>query len=255
MIWQTLLSRRWILVTTMAVLAAAVCVRLGIWQLDRLAERRASNDHIRTMASRSPVQLPTTEDLTAEEYRAVDARGVFDYEHQIVVRNQIYNGEYGFHLVTPLLLDPSGSSAGTSGPAVLVDRGWIPAAGNTQPADWHKYDVTGPVSVDGVIRLGQDASVMGGPAETAAATGQAGSDFWVYLNIQRIGGQLPYPLLPVYIQLGPNQNLTALPIPYQETLDLSDGPHEGYAIQWFSFGALVLVGYPAYVRKQEKKRA
>jgi surfeit locus 1 family protein len=31
--------------------------------------------------------------------------------------------------------------------------------------------------------------------------------------------------------------------------DLSDGPHLSYAIQWFSFATIALVGYPIYVRR------
>jgi surfeit locus 1 family protein len=36
-------------------------------------------------------------------------------------------------------------------------------------------------------------------------------------------------------------------------LDLSEGSHFGYAVQWFSFATLLLVGYPFYIRRQETK--
>jgi surfeit locus 1 family protein len=36
-------------------------------------------------------------------------------------------------------------------------------------------------------------------------------------------------------------------------LDLSEGSHFGYAVQWFSFAALLLGGYPFYARRQETK--
>jgi len=38
-------------------------------------------------------------------------------------------------------------------------------------------------------------------------------------------------------------------------LDLSEGPHLGYAIQWFFYAALVFFGYPVYLRKQADVKA
>jgi cytochrome oxidase assembly protein ShyY1 len=135
-----------------------------------------------------------------------------------------------------------------------VDRGWIPASGNSQPGDWRKYDIPGPVSVDGEIPLGQDTPVIAGMSEPTLATGMPGIDFWVYISIDRISKQLPYHVLPIYIDLTPTQGSSTPPIPFRESLDLSEGPHKGYAIQWFGFAALFVVGYPLYVRKQEKQR-
>ncbi len=65
---------------------------------------------------------------------------------------------------------------------------------------------------------------------------------------------MPFPVLPIYVQPNVDPNLTDPPIPSQDQLDLSDGPHMSYAIQWFSFAAIMLVGYPFYVRKQEKEQ-
>jgi len=34
-------------------------------------------------------------------------------------------------------------------------------------------------------------------------------------------------------------------------VELTEGSHFGYALQWFSFAAILFVGYPFYLRKQE----
>ena len=52
-----LLSGRWILLTILALLGAVGCVRLGIWQLDRLAQRQALNAHVRAMLALPPPVL------------------------------------------------------------------------------------------------------------------------------------------------------------------------------------------------------
>jgi len=51
------------------------------------------------------VVLPDNDALTGMEYRAVVASGVFDHANQIAIRNQYVDGQYGFHLLTPLILE------------------------------------------------------------------------------------------------------------------------------------------------------
>lgn len=239
-------SRRWILTTLLVVAGAAVCARLGIWQLDRLKQRRAFNAHVYAVRAEPALDLPASagdEDLPDMEYRAAQATGRYDFGHQVAIRNQYYNNQYGFHLITPLVM--------SDGEAVLVDRGWIPADGNTTPANWHNYDLTEQATVHGIIRVSQSTPGFGGIADPTLTPGQKSMDLWIYVNIPRISQQMPYPILPVYIQLDPDPSRTTPPIPFQPELDLSEGPHQGYAIQWFSFAALLLTGYPFYVRKQE----
>ena len=239
-------TRRWILTTLLVIAGAAVCARLGIWQLDRLKQRRVFNAHVYAMQDMRALELPSDAALEDMEYRAARASGTFDFAHQIAIRNQSYNNQYGYDLITPLQLQ--------DGTAVLVDRGWIPADGNSAPTDWHQYDAPGRMAVSGIIRLSQSTPGFGGAADPPLAAGQTGLDFWIYVNIQRIAQQMPYPILPVYVQLDPVPGRTQPPIPFQEELDLSEGPHQGYAIQWFSFAGLLLAGYPFYVRKQENPK-
>jgi len=244
-----LFSRKWFLATLLVIAGAAVCARLGIWQLDRLKQRRAFNAHVFEMRASAPLDLAAnagSEDLLDMEYRPAVATGTYDFAHQVTIRNQYYNSQYGFHLLTPLVLEP--------GVAVLVDRGWIPADGNPTPPDWRKYDTARPTTVHGIIRLQQTGPGFGGAADPTLTPGQKGLDEWIYVNIGRISQQMPYSILPVYLEQNPDPSITAPPIPYQEELDLSEGPHQGYAIQWFSFAVLLLVGYPFFVRKQEKPK-
>ena len=56
--------------------------------------------------------------------------------------------------------------------------------------------------------------------------------------------QIPYPLLPAWVQLetqqpsqaGPEPELLALPV-------LDDGPHLSYAVQWFIFSTIAIIGF------------
>ena len=236
-------SRKWLFTTLLVFLGTALCIRLGIWQLDRLDQRRAFNAQVISMRAMPPLDLNSEifDSIEKMEWRAVTFAGEYDFENQIAIRNQYYRDQYGYHLLTPLL---------SQGTAVLVDRGWIPADGNSLPEDWRKYDEPGVVTVTGQIRLGQSKPAFGGVADALPADG---SPLWVWNNgdVEKILLQMPYPILKVYIQPETNLEDNVPPIPYQPTVELTEGPHMGYAMQWFTFAVILFVGYPFFLRKQE----
>ncbi len=232
-------SRSWILTTLLVFAGSAVCVRLGVWQLDRLEQRRAFNAQVTSMRAMEPLDLNQSvpDDIAKMEWRAVTVTGEYDFENQVAMRNQYHETEYGYHLITPLKF---------SGGAVLVNRGWIPADGNSTPADWRKYDEAGVVTVTGQIRLGQKKPAFGGVAD---AEGKL--DVWNNLDVERIAEQSPYPILNVFVQQDEISGDDVPPIPFQPEIELTEGSHFGYALQWFSFAAVLFFGYPFYLRKQK----
>ena len=240
-------SRQWLLTTILVLIGSAICVAFGLWQLDRLNQRRAFNAHYLENKTRPTLTLTATpsDDLTKMEYRAVIATGVYDFEHQVALRNQFHNGQSGYQLLTPLIL--------SDGTGILIERGWIPANGNDQPIHWHIYDQSGEITISGVLRLGQTESEIGGIPDPTLAPGQASLMVWNLVNVTRIARQVPYPLLPVFVQPDPDLSLTQPPYPTQPEIAITEGPHFGYAIQWFSFAALLFFGYPFfYLRRQVK---
>ncbi len=64
---------------------------------------------------------------------------------------------------------------------------------------------------------------------------------------------LPYPLLPFVLQQVPSDSPSlrqSVALRRWPPLELSNGPHLSYAIQWFSFAAIIVVGTVALVRKR-----
>ena len=238
-----MVHRKWIIATLFVLLGTALCIRLGIWQLDRLNERRVVNTKVETMRSLPVFDLNNDafESISEMEWRAVRVDGEYDFENQIAIRNQYHDNQIGYHLLTPLLFD---------GTAVLVERGWIPADGNSTSDDWRKYDEVGQVNIKGQIRLGHGKPAVGGVADSMPANGKR-LEIWNNADLQQIAAELPYPVLPVYIQVNPDAGDDKPPIPFQPELQLTEGPHFGYALQWFAFAAILFIGYPFYVRKQE----
>ena len=239
----TLFSRRWILTTLLAIAAIGVLIRLGVWQLDRLAQRREFNARVVAQQHAEPLTLDNATlaaDLLNMEYRAVVVTGQYNFAQQVVLRNQAWQTLPGVHLLTPLVI--SGTNQ-----AVLVDRGWIPQEDAT-PDKRSQYDEPGLVTVRGVLRRPQSKPDLGGVPDPPLAAGQTRLDAWNIVNLERISRQVPTPLLPAYIQQSPEKAQTALPYRAGPQLDLTEGPHFGYALQWFTFAAILAIGYPVYVQ-------
>jgi surfeit locus 1 family protein len=243
MLLRKMFQGKWWMATLLVFAGTALCIRLGIWQLDRLQQRRAFNAQFESARAEPVLDLnqKLPQDLTAMEWRSVKVTGEYDFANQIALRNQYYGNQYGYHLWTPLRF---------SGKVIFVDRGWIPADGNSAPADWQKYDETGTVTVSGQIRLGQTKPAFGGVADALPENG-AKLEIWNNADLTHIAAQMPYTVLPVYIQPVTDASDNEPPIPYQPEVEITEGPHLGYALQWFTFATILFVGYPFYLRKQE----
>lgn len=239
---RKMISFKWLFTTLLVIAGTAVCARLGIWQLDRLEQRRAFNAQVTNMRASELLDLNANipEDIASMEWRAVTVTGEYDFENQMALRNQYSEGIYGFHLITPLQF---------KGGVVLVNRGWIPAESDSLPEDWRVYDEPGTVTLTGQIRLGQGKPSFGGVADALPADG---SPLWVWnnLDVTMMSPQMPYPILPIFIQ-PTTQGDSEPPIPYQPIIELTEGSHFGYALQWFTFAVILFFGYPFYLRKQD----
>jgi surfeit locus 1 family protein len=203
-------------------LAAAGFARLGVWQLGRLEQRRAANQATLAARAAPPVTLdPAAERLdTLVEHRVV-ARGRYDHRHEIVIRGDVLHGVPGVRLVTPLLLAPDG-------PAVLVDRGFLPTP-DAVTVDPSGADEPGEHQVHGIALPVPTGS--GQPIE------HAGRITWRRLDLAALRGRLPYAVLPVLVKQSPDSALPRFPRRL-EPPPVDDGPHLAYAIQWFLFAGL-----------------
>ncbi len=246
-------SRRWWWTTLLVIAAIAVMIRLGIWQLDRLEQRRQFNLQVSTQRERSALVLGAeaqAADLKAMAYRRAVVRGEYDFGHEIVLRNQVWNGLPGANLITPLRIAQSDR-------AILVNRGWIPLDALAD-GSWQSFPRSGQVTVQGILRLSETASRFSLLRDPTPAPGQQ-KTAWSFLDLEAIDRQIPYELLPVYLQADPDPALpanlddwprAALPFPNGEPVELTEGPHLGYAVQWFLFAGILAIGYPIFLRRE-----
>jgi len=211
---------------------ALVFARLGLWQVDRLRERRAANMAALEARSAPRIRLDGATPITPElNGREVSATGRYDHEHDVVLRGRAYRGSPGVEVVTPLVLEGGRT-------AVLVNRGFLPTP-DAVTAQTDSVRELGRVRVDGTALLVPSGS--GAPLE------RGGHTTWARLDGEALGARMPYRIAPVYIRQSPD---TALP-PFPrrlEPLPIDDGPHLSYAIQWFAFAAMA-IGFGVVILK------
>ena len=206
----------WLLGHVIAIAAVLSFARLGLWQLDRLEEKRDRNEVIAVRMDGPAMDVLDVSPASAR-YQHVTATGTFDAAGQVIVPYQSYQGTVGSHLVTPLVLD--------DGTAVLVNRGWVP---NEVAAD-DPAPPTGEVTVEGVLLESQSRRNA--------------------VNVGRIQEKYDVELFPLWL----SQTEPAPDGDYPVRLDpppRDEGPHRSYAVQWFLFAGVVVVGYPILLRKR-----
>ena len=92
-----------VLAAILAIVTALIFSRLGFWQLHRLHERRARNAALASRLMTPAVPLARlASDSAGAHWRRVEARGRFDFDHQIVLSGRTHNGSPGVQIVTPL---------------------------------------------------------------------------------------------------------------------------------------------------------
>lgn len=240
-----LLTPRWVLATLVVLAGVSGMVRLGFWQLERLEQRREFNRRVSEQLSAPPLdltlELPPADQLYTMEYRTVTVTGRYLADQEVLLRNQVWEGQLGYHLLTPLQIE--GENA-----AVIVDRGWIPYEA-AEPSAREQYAVSEPVTVTGMLRRQQTESRFG-VADPTLTPGESRLDVWNRINIDRLQEQSTVSLLPVYVQQAPEPGDTTPPIPSLPEIELSEGSHFGYALQWFAFATVLAIGYPVFLYRK-----
>jgi len=208
-----------------AVAGALGTARLGVWQLDRAAQKTALHE---AQLARSALPLldaaalaRTAEAAQQQLHRRVQLEGRWLAAHSIYLDNRQMNGRPGFFLVTPLLIGP--------GDAVLVQRGWLPR---------HSRDREQLAAVDtpaGVVRI--EGRIAPGLARLYEFESAASGPIRQNLDIAAYARETALALRPlVVLQL----DAAADGLQRQWTPAVVDvSKHHGYALQWFSLSALI----------------
>ncbi len=253
-----LLRGRWLAGHLLALVLVVAFVNFGFWQLRRLGHKREVNAVIAARVHLPPAPLATAlvPGAAVPEYLPVNVSGAFAPENEVLLRGRSLDGRPGFNVLTPLVLD---ASAGQwAGDAILVERGWVPYDLDSVPVT-AALPPSGTVTVVGELHPPQAAptGALAGLAAHDPPTGKLVQSF--YVDTTRLAPQMPFDLVPAYVILRQQTpaNAGALPEALRAP-DTNEGPHLGYAIQWFGMALVGIVGYYFLLRstvRQHRREA
>ena len=224
------------LIITVASVLTLVFLRLGFWQLSRLSERKQLNAELASRAVDSAVpisQLPT--DTALAHYRRVLLEGNYDYDNEIVLSFRSREGSPGVNIVTPLALPGTDT-------VLMVVRGWVYSPDGTT-VDLPRWREANTLKGEGFVETYPPprAGVNGSSITTSA---------YRWLDRSRLEKRIRHPLKPYYAVLtSPPVDSVHTP-PRLRVPPMDEGPHRSYAIQWFSFAAISIIGTVLFLRRK-----
>lgn len=230
--YRFVLSARWLGFALFVVVLAAVCIRLGNWQLDRHHERKDDNAIISAHLDLEPAPIDQVinadDDGVPEEiqWTPVTATGTYDTEHQVVLKYQTTDKGQGVEIVTPLVTK--------SGAAVLVNRGWMASSNNSASPDDIPAPADGTVTVTGWLRVDSGAE----DSAIEPTDGQVRA-----ISSVGIATALPYDVYPGYLNRTDQSPPVDAALDPEPRPDLGQGPHFFYSIQWYFFAGLATFGW------------
>ncbi len=246
-----------------------------LWKLGLIADLRGRLElpisDLGTLAAEAPAAWDD------KIFRRVKVSGTYDFSHEMLLRNRKLGKSMGFHVITPLRID-GGSNY------ILVDRGYIPQT-KAGTSDREAFQNPEHVQFTGLIKESSSRKFLA-PADPESGSGHPWVERWLRVDIPAIQRQLPYQVLPVFLEivetndtkaveqsivdeknsgrdemflLGADTTLGSLesedvaqgkyPVPVFDTV-LPPGRHLGYVFEW-SFMALMtmLVGLILQLRR------
>ena len=235
------MSARTLFFVIIAVAVAAGCVRLGFWQLERLETRRAQNALVAERLDAPPAPLgEVLRDTAGVRFRRASASGTFDYANEIAISSRTRQGSPGVNLVTPL------RRAG-SDTAVLVNRGWVYSP-DGMTVDFGRWRETDTASVTGYL-------VDIGRGEEGRVTTSTSARAVRRLDRDSLATRFPYPVAPVVLVALGDSTPPGDSVPVRLAAPIIDeGPHKGYAMQWFAFAFIAIAGMLFAVRAERRGR-
>lgn len=236
--WRLAVTRRWLGILGFTVVFAVACVALGQWQFARRAEARAAIELLDSNYDQSPIAIdellasPSEFDVS-EKWRLVTTVGEYR-PSPLYVRTRSGPGGIGFEQLAMLERE--------DGTVFVVNRGWVPANGDTsKPAETPPLPV-GTITVTVRIVPGEQQIVGRDAPEGQIAT----------IHLDTIDAdQSGEVFTGWYGRLDAENPMAEAGAEWKRPV-LDEGPHLSYALQWYVFAIMGFIGYGWALRKEAR---
>jgi len=142
MLWPSILS----------FIVFVMLLSFGTWQIKRLFWKEALIERYISQSQSNPILDPSSLIKTKiNEFKSVEVRGSFNHEDELYITGKTYEGNAGFHVVTPFKL--------ANDKIILINRGWV-SEGYRDP-NKRKFSLyPGIIKVNGIIRYPQKKRLL-----------------------------------------------------------------------------------------------
>ena len=231
------------LVALAALVAIAITLSLGRWQLSRAAQKQALHAEIAEQKSLPALDgsaLAATKNVANILHRRVLLRGTWLPQYTVYLDNRQMRGQPGFFVLTPLQLEDSPQDV------VLVQRGWVPRnfldRSQLPPVD----TPVGVVALQGRVALPPSKlfEFAAGDKASGAARGdpaQRSSHIRQNLDLTDFRAETQLPVRDVSVLQTGDASEGLL----RDWPEVATGveKHHGYAFQWFGLAGLITLLY------------
>ena len=137
MLWLSIVS----------ILIFAMLISFGTWQVKRLFWKESLIENYLTQSQSNPITDPAElEKSSINEFKSIGILGRFIHSNEIYITGKTYEGNAGFHVITPFIME--------NNKIVLINRGWV--SESYKNPDKRKFSLTkGLVKLKGIIRYPQ----------------------------------------------------------------------------------------------------
>lgn len=219
----------------LSLLGVALFTALGFWQVSRAVEKQGLQDAMTARLQQPALELRRLNaNMDQLQYAKVNAHGRFDVQHEILIDNELHNGQAGYHVLTPLILEDN--------TAVMVNRGWI-SQGQNRDVLPEINTPTGDVSIQGML-----APPKSKPALILAEADINPGKVWLYLDLKKYEANSGLTLMPLVLLMDAQSSHGF--VREWPAYDAKVWMHIGYAIHWFVFALAVVIIYFAVNTKK-----
>jgi len=220
------------LLTSFSIFFVFVFLFLGIWQIERAANKEGLLQDFNSEQESPPTRLTSQ----SPNWSRVFVDGVFDSSRQILIDNQIHNGKVGYKIFTPFRFDDN--------KIVLVDRGWI-GQGQSR-SDLPQLNI--------LEKKSRIIATVTSPEQGVLAGSELLTNEWPRVSqskaVEVIALAFNEPILDIVLVLDPGSSQITEFIQIKP-FAITPVKHYGYAMQWFTM-SIVLLGMFLYALKREK---
>ena len=224
MLWPSIFS----------ILIFSILISFGTWQVKRLFWKEALIQNYITQSQSNPITDPVElEKSSINEFRSIGILGRFMHSNEIYITGKTYEGNAGFHVITPFIMQ--------NNKIVLINRGWV-SEGYKDPKKRKFRLAEGQVKLKGIIRYPQQKGYF-----VPENDGENGFWFTIIPNqiFKFVKINSNFVIKDYYIDALRLEEKITLPIGVDGKPNLRN-QHLSYAITWYGLALSLLFVYFSY---------